>query len=350
MSSRYRTLLFRLSRDVSFLLKCSIALSFLGLLAAWLIVAVEEPTIDNYLARARAIETEEARIVEEQLQNLKRLLSRRDEEISTPRALLERVHLLLETADLSIEDRRRVVVDETLKLVRISGFPDPAVSLIHDYIVARLGLDEKEVAAAAARIRVATEAKNEEGKSTPLSQQITGYLFLAGGDSASARRAFLNEGQYDDAKMAREEVVKLSIEMDDSETLRQLMQEPAYVEVIDQADLHRVGVLTGDVWLQWTGILRGQWSTASSYGIALGLLAAALWYVVLVRHGEKTRWRWIWPVMPVLAGVASIWCTLLLLDYQEQHLGMRESDVFPDDLIYEIVGVGAREEVAKMLK
>ncbi|MBL9115271.1 MAG: PrsW family intramembrane metalloprotease [Verrucomicrobiaceae bacterium] len=349
MSSRHRTRLFRFSRDIPFLLKCAIGVSLLGLIAAWLIVKFEEPDLDTHLARARAIETEEARIVEEQLENLKRLLAEGEEQVSSPRVLLKRVHVLLETTDLETDDRRRIVVDEALNLVRKSGVSEPAGALISDYIVARLGVDESEVAAAAARIRAATEVKSADGKSRPLSQQITGYLFLAGGDLESARRAFQEEGRHDDASLAREEAVSLALEMEDAELLRRLIQDSAYRQAIRVHDRHRVGVLVGDAWLQWTGILLDQWATASSYGIALGLLASTLWFVVLVRHGDRTRWRWVWPVLPVLAGVASIWCTLLLLDYQEQTLGMRESDVFPDDLIYEVIGVGAREEVAKLL-
>jgi protease PrsW len=284
-----------------------------------------------------------------QLRNLQMLEEARYEATHEPRDVLRRVHYILETAELEPDDRRSVVMEEAQRVLDEAKQPEPTRGLISDYITARLSLDEQAVAQATQRISELSRQRTVNGLAPALSQEITAYLFLAGGDEDNALDALLLEGAHEDAITARQTALEMLALDGQTKRLATLITQEKWRASIKDQYRHEIGVITGDLWLQWTGILLDQWQGASVQGAILGLLSAALWYVVLVRYGERTRFRWAWPILPLLAGVASIWLTLMLLDYQERHLGMEEADTFPADLIYEVVGVGAREEVAKLL-
>jgi RsiW-degrading membrane proteinase PrsW (M82 family) len=53
-------------------------------------------------------------------------------------------------------------------------------------------------------------------------------------------------------------------------------------------------------------------------------------------------------VLPVLAGILSVWPTLSILAWQEHVQGIKDGGEFPHDLWYYIIGVGMREEVCKL--
>lgn len=86
------------------------------------------------------------------------------------------------------------------------------------------------------------------------------------------------------------------------------------------------------------------------YGaLVLAFFAASIWYLILVQHSGHDRWRWARPVLPLAAGVCSVWPTLSILAYQEYTQGMSAEAPFPSDLLYFISGVGLREEGCKLL-
>jgi len=101
--------------------------------------------------------------------------------------------------------------------------------------------------------------------------------------------------------------------------------------------------------MQWRGIIRSRWQSAELHVSLIALLAALLWYAVFVRCGSRESWRWVRPLPALLLGVLSVWPTLLILHYQEGNLGLTGEGGFPHDLLYYLLGVGLREELAKLL-
>jgi RsiW-degrading membrane proteinase PrsW (M82 family) len=174
-------------------------------------------------------------------------------------------------------------------------------------------------------------------------------LLLAEDNTAGAVEALRKEAALPEAIFARQTVVGLALEFQDEGLLRDLLQDQSYRDDLRWQDRSQAGILVGDLWLQWTGIVADQWMSASAYGVLLSLLSASLWYIVLVRFSPAASWRWVWPLLPLLAGVASIWPTLLLQNFQEKSLNLLPTDIFPQSLIYEIMGVGLREEASKLL-
>jgi polyisoprenoid-binding protein YceI len=55
------------------------------------------------------------------------------------------------------------------------------------------------------------------------------------------------------------------------------------------------------------------------------------------------------PTAIFIAGVASVWPTLSLVTFQEDHLGLSENAPFPHNLWYFFGGIGLREELCKLL-
>jgi RsiW-degrading membrane proteinase PrsW (M82 family) len=84
--------------------------------------------------------------------------------------------------------------------------------------------------------------------------------------------------------------------------------------------------------------------------LLLAVFTALLWYLVLMRYGSQdVQLRWWWGLLPFAAGVLSIVPTVWMAIFQAQVLQLKEADSTVALLKYYILGVGMREEVAKML-
>jgi RsiW-degrading membrane proteinase PrsW (M82 family) len=134
----------------------------------------------------------------------------------------------------------------------------------------------------------------------------------------------------------------------DLKLLRTVAAQPGWVEECHPLLQHHAGALLGDVWMQWHGLIRHRLNEIPYGMLALAFFVAALWYFILVQHSDHERWRWVRPVVPIMAGVCSVWPTLTILAYQEFSQGMTAEAPFPHDLIYYLVGVGLREEGCKL--
>ncbi|MCE9519313.1 MAG: PrsW family intramembrane metalloprotease [Verrucomicrobia bacterium] len=80
----------------------------------------------------------------------------------------------------------------------------------------------------------------------------------------------------------------------------------------------------------------------------LALLAAGIWYVLIVHTGSGERWRWIRYLSPVIAGVMSVW---LLQSWKEaQPYGINGDDqrTMGHEIIQWVMYVGVPEESVKL--
>ena len=146
----------------------------------------------------------------------------------------------------------------------------------------------------------------------------------------------------------RETAFRLALHLEDVPVLR-MFQQKGWMDATSGLLKHEAGVVLGDIGMQWHGLLQHRLGHLPLAAVCLTGLAAGLWYLLLVIHLQGRGWRWIWPLAPLLAGVASIWPTVSLIAFQQDQLGIDEEGVpFPLSLVHLIIGVGFREEVCKL--
>jgi RsiW-degrading membrane proteinase PrsW (M82 family) len=168
-------------------------------------------------------------------------------------------------------------------------------------------------------------------------------------DSPVAARWMLREGMsFPGAAEARRLAVSLAISAEDIEGLRQIRAVPGWIEACEPLDQHLAGGLIQDIPLQWRGLLGDHFTNVPWLLVGFTLLAGLVWFVILVQHDQKDDWRWLRSLLPLLAGVLSVWPTLTILFWQEHVQGLKPAGPFPHDLWYYIIGVGMREEVCKL--
>ncbi|MBX7207148.1 MAG: PrsW family intramembrane metalloprotease [Verrucomicrobiaceae bacterium] len=216
--------------------------------------------------------------------------------------------------------------------------------LFEDFVTAMLGVRDDRGEAATGRLRHAAAAEPP----APFANEMLARMLLARDQDADVLGALVREGGFDDAALARDDALHLAIERHEAELLAGLMRLPKWRESATPWMRGRIGALTGDVWMQWRGIIAHQMASMRWGLLALALFAAGLWYVILAQRSDDQTWRWFRPALPVVAGVCSVWPALILLTYQEYHLGFVEHAPFPRNIWYFIAGVGLREELSKL--
>lgn len=216
--------------------------------------------------------------------------------------------------------------------------------LFSDFVLSVLAPGDDKGKAALERIKQVAA----QNPAVPFANEMLGHVWLVRDQDRDALSALVREGAFDDAKAARENALRLAIELKDAKLLASLMQQPRWLEAANSWMRSRIGAITGDVWMQWKGLIGHQMETVRWGMLALTLFATGLWYVILTQWSDRVPWRWSRPILPVLAGVCSVWPTLIVLAYQEYHLGLTAEAPFPQDLWYYLAGVGLREELCKL--
>ena len=218
-----------------------------------------------------------------------------------------------------------------------------AQALFDDYVAARTRGEGPFAQGARKRLENAAAT----APATPFANEFVGDLLQDEGKRVEAMEAFRNEGAFPDARNARRKAFAIAVDRQDLTALREMLAMPDYLSG-DAGDLHRAGMLLGDWGLMAKSFIRlrlHEWRPAD---VTFTLLAGMLWYAVFVRMGVRDRWRWFRPIPAVIAGVVSIWPVLILIHWQELHLGQEENGEFLHDLIFFVTGVGLREEAAKL--
>lgn len=85
---------------------------------------------------------------------------------------------------------------------------------------------------------------------------------------------------------------------------------------------------------------------------ALALLTGASWLAFALQAVQIRSWRdqRLWaPLVALALGVLSVWPTLFFILWQEHGWGLVEGDSLAAGLRYNILGIGLREEVAKLM-
>jgi RsiW-degrading membrane proteinase PrsW (M82 family) len=214
--------------------------------------------------------------------------------------------------------------------------------LLEDYLLACLSAKTPDAVTAAERVR------EQAAKSVPLANELHASLLLRETREAEALAAFLREMTlFPEDQLTLDAATRLALKLKDDAVLRQISMGQWRGRLSPMME-HHVGLEIGDLRMQWRGLLRHRLSTLSWHALSVGLFAALIWYVILVLHIPAQTWRWLWPVLPMLAGIMSIWPTVSISAWQTRDLGIVEEAPFPLDLWRLIIGVGLREELCKL--
>ena len=126
--------------------------------------------------------------------------------------------------------------------------------LFSDFIVASLAGDDDKGKAAAERIKQVAEQK----PAPPFANEMLAHHQLSLDQETEALVAFIREGEFEDAKAARESALRLAIEYSDADLLRDLMRQPRWKNAASSWMRSRIGGITGDFWMQLKGIVGHQ--------------------------------------------------------------------------------------------
>lgn len=348
MTKGWRSRLHYWSRRRDVLQKLSIGIVLGSFFLSWLIVRLSPPA-----TQAGAV----VNPVEQSIRN--EWLRLRDATAPTPRPLAHWLRKLMPSLPLLKEaleaaeaplwpdyQKTGKILAYEIRPLLLKHLPDPAAQkLAEDYMAAYLTEDEKALEEATERI--SSQARQE--KPPTHANEWYASLLLRSDHDVDALAAMMREGTlFADAVQVRETALRLALGLKDEQALR-TMQEAGWLAGMPPLLEHQTGLILGDLGLQWKGLLLHRLKVLPFAALLLTALAAGLWYVLLVQHSPVWSWRWVWPVAPVVAGIASIWPTVSMIAWQEDTLGIRDEGVaFPYDLWNLIIGVGLREELCKL--
>lgn len=232
--------------------------------------------------------------------------------------------------------------DDVAELIKVHATAQVPAERFSDYLAAALGGDDHALRRLEQAARVSPPPM--------LANELLGSAQKRRGALSDAMISFFTEGvHYPEATAAREEALRLAVSLRDVEQLRAIAANPGWIDACQPLLQHHAGALLGDIWMQWRGLLRHRLMEMPYGALVLAFFAASIWFLILVQHSGHDRWRWARPVLPLAAGVCSVWPTLSILAYQEYTQGMSAEAPFPSDLLYFISGVGLREEGCKLL-
>lgn len=338
-----------LTRNRAFLLRSSLVILSAGFAAAcltqWLRTAGQsaqrgtapvDPLVQAMRESYRKLETASQPDPRALAQWLQRVLSFRERLGASPGGM--------EVSAGTFLDSGRLATFKVRNLVEKHASAGAQRQVFSDFVVAWLDAGSERGQAALERIRQTAD----NTPPVPCANQVLGWLLLSSDREHAALDALIREGEFDDAQDARKAALLLAVQLRDADLLRTLVRKPGWLESAPPLLQHSIGALTGDVWMQWKGLVMFQLANTRYSLLLLTMFTTGLWYVIFAQRLDDGRWRWSKPLLPLMAGACSVWPTLAILTYQEYHLGMTADAPFPQDLWYYLAGVGLREELSKL--
>jgi RsiW-degrading membrane proteinase PrsW (M82 family) len=184
----------------------------------------------------------------------------------------------------------------------------------------------------------------------PLANEMLGDALLESGRSEEALQAYLREIATPAAAHARKRALDLALMQRDVETLRHLCADARVRSEMSPVVLWNAAKLTGDRPLLFHALWqmeRDRWMQGAA--VPLALLAAAIWYIILIHTASREPLRW-WRYLPgVFAGIASVW----LLHWWQGTLNYGRNPEgaasLSGEILEWIMHVGLPEECAKIV-
>lgn len=167
-------------------------------------------------------------------------------------------------------------------------------------------------------------------------------------------QAWMRESRrFPDASASRENAFILAVRLKNSEALKELCSNESLLKTIDAIGLRDAAKIIPDQKLLFQAMARITWERwMQGAALFLALLAAGIWYGILVYTGSREPYRWIRFLPAVFAGIVSV--TLLLwfqqtLDYRMPMDGKADAPTPTHAMMDWILNVGLPEEGVKAL-
>ncbi|TWU51891.1 PrsW family glutamic-type intramembrane protease [Rubripirellula reticaptiva] len=183
--------------------------------------------------------------------------------------------------------------------------------------------------------------------------QAIGALAVSRRSFAIAARHFETEGRFPDAKIARRFALDTYAAADDDKALLRLSQQPEYSSLISPSETLVIAKVHRD-WKEMARVIpKLMWRRfQEGFATALALIAGLGWFVLAIQMGQAGATSSVRPwlcLLAVVMGGLSIWATHLIDIWQELDWGIVESDETIEGIKFYVLGVGLREEFAKLL-
>lgn len=154
---------------------------------------------------------------------------------------------------------------------------------------------------------------------------------------------------FDDAKFARQQVVRLMLMNHDREGLQEISADPRYMQSLDAHTQLQLAAEGRD----WFGLARAvlvfDYERSSLGRYLLTLLVGAVWVGIVGQFAGFGKRRFILYGAALLLGIMSASATLFVVVIQENIRGFTMGGDMWNQLVYCIAGIGLREETIKLV-
>lgn len=154
---------------------------------------------------------------------------------------------------------------------------------------------------------------------------------------------------FEDAKFARQQVVRLMLVNHDREGLQEISADPRYLQSLDAHTQMQLAAEGRD----WFGLARAvlvfDYERSSLGRYLLTLLVGAVWVGIVGQFAGFGKRRFILYGAALLLGVMSASATLFVVVIQENIRGFTIGEDMWSQLVYCIAGIGLREETIKLV-
>ncbi|MEQ1841883.1 MAG: PrsW family glutamic-type intramembrane protease [Verrucomicrobiales bacterium] len=187
---------------------------------------------------------------------------------------------------------------------------------------------------------------------TPYRDEFMGDLEFKRANHKTALRLYLSAAEcYPDSLYSRRSAVFLSRFEEDSGLLRQLLDDATFRGAFEANDLLSYFAYLRDYPALARSVLATEWQRMGTAYVIPAVFTAAIWFFILLAFGEPTRGRIAKALIAFLLGLVSASLTLFAVMIQEDLFGFRfhEGDTPLGQFIYFLSGVALREESLKLL-
>jgi RsiW-degrading membrane proteinase PrsW (M82 family) len=181
--------------------------------------------------------------------------------------------------------------------------------------------------------------------------ELIGDHYLAQKDLPKAVTYYQREAKFPDATKARSKLVDAAMAGRDRAVLRALAENPGFEKEFRPE--HRLYFAAQE--RRWADLVLPlkeiQSRLIEPIPVALATLAGLVWLIIALQAIQPPgifSFRVILPILCVVAGMASTFPTLLSGLWMQEMFGLRHSGDVVDDVLFFVLSVGPREEVAKL--
>jgi protease PrsW len=183
-------------------------------------------------------------------------------------------------------------------------------------------------------------------------QFALGMLLRWNDEPAQAGEAFLLEAERFDLDEARRRAVHALLDAKRLERLTELAQDPAFAAHFSWSIRQDIALAQ----MNWPDlvitVIPAAYEKANGLMVGLTLLVGLVWATILLRFNGALSWQNTavrWAVPALIAGALSAHLTILIIFLQENQMGLAFGDTVFSQFRYILVGIGLREEAAKLI-